>query len=356
MKRHYACALNLSLALSLMSTPYALASASEVTGALGSSTLGWNVSHGDPQAQKDKEMLENKVPELLANHQYAALDALASSLRASKVQYPDGHTPLYRFYKELELPRNSTDEDWTTRLNDLNQWMSQCPDSKVAPAELVAYWKNFAWRARGSGYADTVSPQGWKDFKDRLAKGHEIFDKARAKKDVCPFLYQQGLVIALGESWELPEYDKVFDEAVKRFPACNETYFQKVYYLQPRWNGDEKSWTDFAAKEADKIGGAAGDKLYARLAWYVMDLGFYDNIFTEFPSLKWSRVEKGLKVLLKEYPNSINVQNVYLRFAMQAGQNALAKQLLAKIGKNIDVSVWDRKADFFKARDELTKK
>lgn len=356
MKRHYACAINFSLVSSLLFTPYGLASTNEITGVVGTSTLGWNVSHGDPQSQKDTEMLDKKVPELLSKHQYAALDALASSLRASKVQYPNGHTALYTFYNDIDLPRNATDAEWTNRLNDLNQWWSQYPDSKVAPAALIGYWVNFAWRARGSGYADTVSSQGWKDFKDRLAKGHEVLDKAKSKNDVCPGLYQEGLVVALGQSWEKPQYDELFNVAVKRFPDCNEFYFQKVYYLQPRWHGDDKEWPDFAAKAADKIGGAAGDKLYARMAWYVSELQFYDNMFTEFPNLKWSRVEKGLKVLLKEYPNSVNVQNIYLKLAIEAGQSTLAKQLLVKLGKNIDVAVWRRKAEFFKARDGLLPK
>lgn len=353
MKRHYTRALNLSLALSLLFAPYGLASQNEITGTIGSSTLGWNVSHGDPQAQKDAELLEKKVPELMAQHKYAELEALAGTLRASKVQYPNGHSALYQFYNELEMRRNANDEAWANRLNELNQWWSQYPDSKVAPAALVSYWVNYAWKARGSGYSDTVTAQGWKDFKARLAKGHEILYKAKARKDVCPLLYQEGLVVALGESWELEQYDALFNEAVKRFPECNEFYFQKVYYLQPRWHGADREWPDFAAKEADRIGGAAGDKLYARLAWYVLNLQFYDNIFTEFPNLQWTRVEKGLKVLLKEYPNSANVQNIYLKMAIEAGQNALAKQLLAKIGKNIDVDVWQKKAEFFKARDGL---
>ncbi len=334
----------------MLGTPICLASTDDVNGVIGESTLGWNVSHGYPQAEKDQESLQKKVPAMLAKHQYAALDSLADTLRASKAKYPNGHDALYTFYNQIELPRTAPDQDWTNRLNDLNQWQTQYPDSKVAPAALVAYWVSFAWKARGSGYSNTVKEQGWKNFADRLANGHAVLDKARAKKDACPFLYVQGQVVALGESWKRPEYDKLFEEAIKRFPDSNEFYFQKVYNLQPRWDGGETEWPDFAAKAADKIGGANGDKLYARIAWYISNLGFYDNMFTEFPNLKWSRIDQGMQALLKEYPNSANVQNEYLKLAIQAGKTALSKQLLAKIGKNVDVAIWKRKADFLKVR------
>ncbi|MBS1957590.1 MAG: hypothetical protein JST89_25610 [Cyanobacteria bacterium SZAS-4] len=56
MKRHFAYAINLSLALSLLCNPSSLASTNEITGVVGTSTLGWNVSHGDPQSLKDAEM------------------------------------------------------------------------------------------------------------------------------------------------------------------------------------------------------------------------------------------------------------------------------------------------------------
>jgi hypothetical protein len=255
----------------------------------------------------------------------------------------------------MELPSSASNDEWTNRLKDLNQWSNQYPDSKVAPAALVLYWVKFAWKARGSGYSDTVTKQGWKDFSDRLANGHAVLDKAKAKKDACPFLYVEGQVVALGESWEHPEYDKLFDEAVQRFPDSNEFYFQKAYYLQPRWHGSETEWPDFAAKVADKIGGANGDKLYARIAWYISNLGLYDNLFTEFPNLKWTRIDRGMQALLKEYPNSPNVQNAYLKLAIEAGKTALSKQILAKVGKNIDVSIWKRKADFLTAKEALLK-
>jgi len=76
-------------------------------------------------------------------------------------------------------------------------------------------------------------------------------------------------------------------------------------------------------------------------------------MFTEFPNLKWSRIDDGMQALLKEYSNSPEIQNIYLKLAIQAGKNALAKQILVKIGKNVDTSVWYGKAYFFRAIKDL---
>lgn len=353
MKRHFG--LTFSLLSTLLCTQVIAGAAGEISGMKGVSTLGWTVHHGDPDEEKVEKSLSKTVPALMEKHQYAALDSLAESLR-SKKQYARGRTAISIFYEQLDLPESATEEDWNTRLKDLNQWWTQYPDSKTAPAALVDHWAAYAWRARGSGYADTVSADGWKVFSERLAQGAQVFEKAKAQKSVCPKLYSFAQRIALGQSWDRAQYDKLVNEAAKKFPGRCDYYFHQVYYLQPRWHGGETEWADYAGKLADRVGGADGDKLYARLAWSILSYGLYDNIMTEFPNLKWSRIDKGFQAILAEYPDSISTQNVRLRFAILANQKPLAKQLLTKLGNNIDIHTWQKKVYFFKTRAELLSK
>lgn len=353
MKRQFGLTFSL-LSTLLCSAAYA-DSAPDVTGFKGVSTLGWTVHHGDPAEEKDEQSLRKTVPDLMSRHQYAALDGLAESIRTKK-QYARGRTAISIFYEQLALTESATEEDWKSRLKDLNQWWIQYPDSKTAPAALVDYWAAYAWKARGTGYADTVSADSWQIFSERLAQGAQVFEKAKTKKSVCPKLYSFAQRIALGQSWDRAEYDKLVDEAVKKFPGRSDYYFHQVYYLQPRWHGGATEWADYAGKLADRTGGADGDKLYARLAWSILSFGLYDNIMTEFPNLKWSRIDKGLQAILTEYPDSINTQSIRLRFAILANQNTLAKQLLSKLGKNIDIHTWQKKVYFFKTRAEVLSK
>ncbi len=353
MKRHLALTLSFMSTLLVQCANPALGA--ESTGEMGVSTLGWSVYHGDPQEEQDQKLVSKVMPGLLEKHQWAAIDKLAETLRAKK-QYARGRTALTGFYDQIEPPSSATEEDWKNRLNDLNEWWKECPDSKTAPAALVNCWASYAWLARGTGYANTVSSESWKVFSERLAKGAEVFEKAKSKKNVCPMLYLYGLRIALGQSWERPEYDKLFAEATKRFPERTDYYFQKALHLQPRWHGGDKEWPEFAAQAANRVGGADGDKLYARIAWSVLGHGLYDNIFTSFPNLQWARIDKGLQALQKEYPDSISTQSIRVRFAMLANQNALAKQLMEKLGKNIDINTWQKKVFFFRTRKELLAK
>jgi hypothetical protein len=174
------CGILLSLILNTLLTPSCLASADVENGVKGVSSLDWNVSHGYPQSIKDKDSLEKTIPSLLAKHEFATVDKIAETLRTYKTRYPDGHSALFHFYDVMELPGTASDEVWTNRLKDLSQWQRQYPNSKTAEAALVSYWVRFAWKARGGSYSDSVTPQGWKDFAARLAKGHEILDPIMA--------------------------------------------------------------------------------------------------------------------------------------------------------------------------------
>ncbi|HEY9680116.1 MAG TPA: hypothetical protein V6C86_00815 [Oculatellaceae cyanobacterium] len=358
MKSHNAFTVNLMSALLLTQFCATKSCASkeseeyEKFGVKGVSTLGWNVHHGDPQEEAQEKVLNKTVPDLMAKHEYAKLDSLAESLRPKR-PYARGTTPLGQFYDALELQDSALEDDWPVRLNDLTQWWKQNPNSKTAPAALVQFWAAYAWKARGTGFSDTVTPEGWKLFSERLDKGANVLEQAKAKPDVCSMLYAFGQRIALGQSWDKQKYDQLTNEAVQKFPDRNIYYFNKIYYLQPRWHGGPNEWVDFAEKISNQTGGTNGDKLYAKLVWRILGQGLYENILTEFPTIKWARIDKGLQALQKDYPDSVSVPSVRLRFAILAGQKALAKQILNKLGNNIDIHTWRKKNYFFKTRKEL---
>jgi hypothetical protein len=320
---------------------------------MGASTLDLIVTHGDAQSLKDKSTLKSLVSPLLKQHKYAELDKLAESIRSAHIHYPDGRNKLELFYDGLEIPKAASEADWNNYFTDLKEWMKQSPESITAPAALVSAWTSYAWKARGGGYSDSVKEHQWQDFSARLKQGHQILDQAKAMNSVCPHLYVGGQTVALGESWERPEYDKLYTEAITKFPDYYENYFRKTYYLQPRWDGGATEWADFAEKEADKVGGVNGDKLYALLTWYVDHLHFYHNLFTDFPNLKWARVQKGMEAIIKEYPNNNYVLNEYCLLAYQASKKVLAKKLITQIGNNVDVSIWTKKANFLQAKSEI---
>ncbi|MFO1465163.1 MAG: hypothetical protein U1F35_01755 [Steroidobacteraceae bacterium] len=44
----------------------------------------------------------------------------------------------------------------------------------------AAWWRSMAWKARGDGFSNTVTPEGWKLFEERLAKARKLMDEAES--------------------------------------------------------------------------------------------------------------------------------------------------------------------------------
>ncbi len=53
------------------------------------------------------------------------------------------------------------------------------PDSITARVALAGSWVGYAADARGDGYADTVSQENWKLFKERVANAHNELIEAK---------------------------------------------------------------------------------------------------------------------------------------------------------------------------------
>jgi len=93
-----------------------------------------------------------------------------------------------------------------------------------------------AWAARGSGYADSVTEQGWKSFADDLAKAQAAYEQAwklhpdRALAPACM------IAVAMGQSE--PEQMRVwFDRAIAAQIDIPLAWSSMRWGLRPRWFG-----------------------------------------------------------------------------------------------------------------------
>lgn len=180
----------------------------------------------DHRATKDpakREAIEKEIPHYLR----AALDASATpedSLGFYQfIHHNQGYVLFYMRWKE----------DETTRI--LN-------DSRAAPwlkdTILGQFERDAAWEARGSGYADTVTEDGWKGFKEHLAKASRHFAAAwKANPDV-PFAAERMIGITMGgagiDGIDVREW---FDRATAACFDYQPAYDALLWAYRPRWGG-----------------------------------------------------------------------------------------------------------------------
>ena len=97
---------------------------------------------------------------------------------------------------------------------------------------------NEAWRARGGGYANTVSKEGWQGFKDNLAEARVALMQAWKLQPGFPLAPCRMIYVSLGDSG-IDEMRVWFDRTVAAQIDCPQAWSDLRWGLRPRWYGSE---------------------------------------------------------------------------------------------------------------------
>jgi WD40 repeat protein len=278
----------------------------------------------------DKQMVESTARELFSKSDFAKLESMAAELRDSKARFSDGLWKLPAFYRGLEAEKAvGHASDWKPWFDKLTQWHNEFPDSITQPVVLASGWTEYAWEARGTGYAYTISDERGKKFEERLAEGRKVLEAAAKLPKKCPQWTIAMQVIALGQGWSRAEYMELVEAAAKQEPTYYDYYVRAGYFFFPRWYGKKGEWEKFAEMAANELDPAEGMTAYTRTAWYNSE--YFGNLFKE-TAIEWPKMKQGFLDIERKYPNSHWNLNAFCRFAVQAGDRETATKLFARLG------------------------
>ena len=284
---------------------------------------------------------------LFTNKEFAALELLAAKYRASKEKEANGVWKLAAVYNALEPKENAPDPIWQERLKQVKEWSKAKPDTAMSRIALARILTSYAWEARGSGWADKVKDENWTPFFNRLKSALVSLQEAKRLKDPCPVYWSSLQRVALGLQFEKNQYDSIFAQAIKEFPDYDYYYCARAYHLLPRWYGDEGEWESDLTKWADRVGGEAGDVLYARVFWSI-SCGTPSEISKILPNKKssWERVDRGFGILLNQFPDSLGAKNQRACLAAMAGQREKARNYFLESQGQVELAQWSNKKNF----------
>lgn len=270
-----------------------------------------------------KELQDAKIfPQgrrLLAKKDFAALNELVSQAAGAKETFANGKDHLTALYDTFDLlQKEEPDQLWSEHIDTLKQWRKDT-SSDYPLIGLADAYTSYAWKARGNGYANSVSDDGWKHFENRLNEAQNALKQAKIKPQFW-FMTQQ--TVALGQNWQRARYEELVCEGLKKYPQCVGIIADKFWWLQPQWNGEEGEGYAFIDEECAKLNKTEGDMLYARLAWN-RDM-FNGDVFRH-TKMKWPRVKSGMLSLIKKYPQSNYARAELALMAMSAGDKATAE-------------------------------
>ena len=283
---------------------------------------------------------------LYNSRKFDELEKRANELRISKARFGNGAWKLREFYDALGLRPDEPESLWRLHEQIHQDWEKAMPNSVTARVAHADFLCDYAFHARGYGFAKTVTRQGWQLLTQRLAQAQKILNDVKDWEPKCPMWWQVYMRVGLGQGWSRSDYENLFAEAKAFEPQWWSYDVLRGHYLLPRWYGQPGDW-EYATDEETKRPGALGMEIYARIV--SVERGYYKNIFQE-SNASWPKTCQGFELMRQRYPESLEILSAYCQLACLAGDRPQAKKLFDELGDSVMEYIWDSKDDFAKYR------
>jgi hypothetical protein len=298
---------------------------------------------------ESKEMFDRNrlANNLIEATNYDELDELAEKFRSSKECYATGVWKLNDIYGGLVPSDKALEVDWQNRIAALQDWVDAKPDSITARVSLANVLVNFAWKARGSGWANTVSDEGWRAFGNRLHQAMKVLNAAENLKVQCPYSWTVKMRAALGLQMDKNQFNDIFHQAISYDSDYETAYLQRAVYLMPRWYGGDGELEADLEKSANQMGGDDGDMLYARVVWGLHARASSPNVIEE-NHFSWPRIDKGFAIIEKRFPDSLAAKSERAYLAAYADDVQKTREYLAQTQGKADLVVWRTQDEYLR--------
>ncbi len=296
----------------------------------------------------EQEPFKADVRAMLERNQFAALDDLSDQLNRTKARFAGGDWKSYRFQDALDTPAggcDDTDAHWQELLAVLTRWQKQRPASMAAAIAIADASVGYGWKARGSGYADTVTSDGWRLLAKRMAPAADVLTNQGDVSAKTPDWYRGMIHLGRVQGWDRKRVDALFEEAITLEPKYLHVYSEMARYLMPRWHGEEGDWEDFTERSAERLGGQEGAIVYSHIAWQISKM-YRGHQFFDENRVSWPRIKQGFVDRETLYGSSLRNLNAFCKLAADAADRQTTRALFARIGDEWDPGVWRERKYF----------
>jgi hypothetical protein len=129
--------------------------------------------------------------------------------------------------------------------------------AKITMTELYYY---HAWQARGTGYANTVTPEVWQLSSERLKQAWTYIRDLDSKLD--PVIFDETIGILRDVNTSRQTMDAVDDAATKSFPRYFHFCADRAELLQQKWLGGAGELENYTQSLPNNPGGEDGQIAY----------------------------------------------------------------------------------------------
>ena len=201
----------------------------------------------------------------------------------------------------------------------------------------------WAWDARGSGWANTVTPQGWKLMGERIAAARSTLEQAWRIDPTQSPIAREMVTVCMAES-DRQGLEQWFRRGIEANPDDYQLCHNKLYAIMPRWLGSHEEMLAFARQCA------ATENVFGGIPNILLDA--HQMIADESPDAAqywrqptvWDETRKVFENRVLVYPTRYN-RSRYAEWAARCEHWDVVAALCQKLGEYPDRTVFpDREA------------
>lgn len=192
-----------------------------------------------------------------------------------------------------------------------------------------------AWSARGGGYVNTVSQNGWNGFADHLAKARKHLTAAWELRPEVPLAASRMIYVSLGDSG-ITEMRLWFDRAVAAQIDYQPAWNHMRWGLRPRWYGDVDSMLAFGvtALKTHRFDTDVPRMLFDSVSEVESELNIMPGLHVYDQDDVWPHLKEmyeGYIAFVPEDQNKSGWRSTYAAVAYLAGHLDVARQQLEEL-------------------------
>lgn len=220
------------------------------------------------------------------------------------------------------------------------EWRRAVPGSVEPSLAEALIFRDWAYGARGHGYASSVSPVAMQAY---LARSEMAAESLRVMRpgERKPEWYS--LSLGLGRDLSVPatEVRATFEEGRTKYRAYFPLYRNMLVSLMPRWGGSVDLVDEFVLTSSKQAGtGLVDPAFYVRLYLAYADLEGGDFNVVEAAKADPALMKIGIESLRKRYPNSDYVLNSVTRFTCIDNEVFAYRALRAIMRNHVSATAW----------------
>jgi hypothetical protein len=255
---------------------------------------------------------------------------LKETLSDKEMPEEDAYLYCESFFNACRQAKTDSHAAWIQLELVIKEKLGQTHYGSVLEGLVHLQW---AWAARGTGYANTITEEGWKLMTERLALAQQALDRAwklNPKDWRGPNVMMEVVFL---DSGDRDVMEKWFQRAMQNNPDNFAACAIKLNFMTPRWGGSGEAlvafgrhcltntlWTPLMAEILPKAYGEAGtdisDSQERREYWARKEV--------------WTDVKAAYEKLFHAYPNNPKLRKDLEHWGFLCGRKEEAERILAK--------------------------